>query len=218
MQKWSGTTLTKPGSGPSALTNEGKCVTSAVADPVEVATDCAHDTTRWSFNANGSLSIAVEAAGTPAGKGVGACLDVNHGQGPDIDLYTCHSATSPDASHQLWKFDNASMLLRTSASKGMCLARNWTLLKPYISPPCVWPSVPPLGLPFARSTKLRGVTVLENATAIVNYGADTWYPAEDGDGNLFSGFDDGAVDGVAVGSACTRPRAKCAESSGLWFD
>ena len=79
-----------------------------------------------------------------------------------------------------------------------------------IKPPCVWQSTPPPGLPFARSKTLQGILILENASSIPNYGADTWYPAEDRHGDLFSGFDDGKVDGVSVGSACTRPRAKCA--------
>ena len=79
-----------------------------------------------------------------------------------------------------------------------------------IAPPCSWPSSPPAGLPFARSTTLQGIEILENATSIPDYGADTWYPAEDRHGDLFSGFDDGGVDGVSVGSACTRTREKCA--------
>jgi len=217
MQQWGGATLTKPGSGLSALTQESLCVTSASANPVEVVKDCAHDATRFLFSANGSLSIAVAAAGTAAGKGVGACIDVNHGDGPDVDIYSCHGAGSPDASHQLWSYDKTAQTLASRSAKGMCLARNRTLLKPFISPPCVWPSVPPSGLPFARSTKLRGITVLENATSIPSYGADTWYPAEDRHGNLFSGFDDGGVDGVSVGSACTRPRAACADPNGKGF-
>jgi hypothetical protein len=46
--------------------------------------------------------------------------------------------------------------------------------------------------------------------ALLHATVSTWYPAEDRHGDLFSGFDDGAVAGVSVGSACTRPRAKCA--------
>eukprot|EP01044_Picomonas_judraskeda_P007510 COSAG03_NODE_810_length_5761_cov_6.315613_3_plen_239_part_00 len=81
----------------------------------------------------------------------------------------------------------------------------------YIEPPCEWPSRPPAGrVPFPASSSVAGITILENATAIKNYGADTWYPAEDRHGDLFSGFDDGAVLNVSVGSACTRPRPKCA--------
>lgn len=83
----------------------------------------------------------------------------------------------------------------------------------FVHPPCVWPSQPP-DSPFPQSSLLTGITLLENATAIPSYGADTWYPAEDRDGRLYSGFDDGAVDGVGVGSACTRSPDKC--KSGLY--
>eukprot|EP01079_Euglenida_sp_SAG-EU17-18_P008161 gene8161-1458_t len=76
-------------------------------------------------------------------------------------------------------------------------------------PPCTWPSRPPAPVPFPQSDLLKGVKLLENATAIPNYGADTWYPAEGLDGSLYSGFDDGTVDGVNVGSACTRPPPHC---------
>ena len=82
----------------------------------------------------------------------------------------------------------------------------------YVAPPCTWPSIPPTTdhqSPFAPSSLLKGVTLLANATAIPGYGADTWYPAEDRDGNLYSGFDDGKVGNTSVGSACTRPASKC---------
>ena len=78
----------------------------------------------------------------------------------------------------------------------------------YVAPPCKWPSILPAQTRTSdippQSTLLNGITLLENATAIPNYGADTWYPAEDRHGNLYSGFDDGKVDNVSVGSACTR--------------
>ena len=49
----------------------------------------------------------------------------------------------------------------------------------YVRPPCVWPSKPSGGAsPFPLSTLLTGVTLLENATSIPNYKADTWYPSE----------------------------------------
>lgn len=102
----------------------------------------------------------------------------------------------------------AALLVATAGSKALAPAP-CEYLDGFIAPPCVWPSHPAAGLPFAPSTALLGLTVLENATKIENYGADTWYPAEDRHGNLYSGFDDGMVDQVSVGSACTRPRAKC---------
>ena len=44
---------------------------------------------------------------------------------------------------------------------------------------------------------------------------DTWYPAEDRHGNLYSGFDDGKVQNTSVGSACTRPAPKYVKALGL---
>ena len=106
-----------------------------------------------------------------------------------------------------------SVLLLPAAGAAQAAAAAGVPLCDYsnvIAPPCTWPSSPPAGLPFARSATLAGIEILENATSIPSYGADTWYPAEDRHGDLFSGFDDGAVDGVSVGSACTRAREKCA--------
>lgn len=90
----------------------------------------------------------------------------------------------------------------------------------YVTPPCTWPSIPPTTdhqSPFAPSSLLKGVTLLANATAIPGYGADTWYPAEDRDGNLYSGFDDGKVGNTSVGSACTRPASKCRDPANPSF-
>lgn len=94
----------------------------------------------------------------------------------------------------------------------------------YVAPPCKWPSILPAQTRTSdippQSTLLKGITLLENATAIPNYGADTWYPAEDRHGNLYSGFDDGKVDNVSVGSACTRQGfehyCNCSSSSVIW--
>ena len=39
-----------------------------------------------------------------AGKGEGACFDVNGGVGPDVGLWACHGAESPDVTHQQFKY------------------------------------------------------------------------------------------------------------------
>jgi hypothetical protein len=77
----------------------------------------------------------------------------------------------------------------------MCLSLNRTKINPYIRPPCVWPSRAPPSSPFPipTSATLGRIVVLENATAIPGYGADTWYPFEGADGSMYSGFDDGDV-------------------------
>lgn len=95
--------------------------------------------------------------------------------------------------------------LRVVANASMCLCLNRTRLPPeYIKPPCVWPSKPPganaSGVPFQQSPLLSDIMVMEDATPINGYGADTWYPAQDKAGNLYSGFDDGRIGTVSVGS------------------
>ena len=77
----------------------------------------------------------------------------------------------------------------------MCLSLNRTKINPYVRPPCVWPSRAPPSSPFPipASPTLGRIVVLENATVIPGYGADTWYPFEGKDGSMYSGFDDGGV-------------------------
>ena len=205
-QRWSGAALTAGAKVPSSvLSNAGapadtRCLGSKERDPIGMV-PCA-DAPHFIYNhSNKSLAIA---------DGTGRCVDVNHGSGPDIEFYSCHTAENPDLTHQQFDYDSSTHQLSSVANTSLCLAVNRSVVVPYVTPPCVWPSVPAAGLPFAVSESMVGITVLENATAIQNYGADTWYPAEDRNGDLFSGFDDGKVQNVSVGSACTRPRAKCA--------
>jgi hypothetical protein len=199
-QRWAGLTLTSSSSRPSTLTNAGApnhCLDTLERDPIMMG-PCG--TARFLYNQT-NKTIAVI--------GNGLCIDVNHGTGPAIDFYACHTSTSPDVHHQQFNFDESTSQIHLATNKSLCLSLNRTMLLPYIEPPCIWPSVPPATNPFKNSDLLQGITVLENATAIPGYGADTWYPAEDRHGNLFSGFDDGAVNNVSVGSACTRPPAAC---------
>lgn len=222
-QRWAGDTLRQSGTY-STLTNagslEGACLGTSTQDPVSMDNGC--DTQFFYNHSNRSIAV-VESTGKlrprwrnqhashwQPSEAVGSCLDVNHGHGPDVQFYACHDGTSGDLQHQQFMYEPESGQLRNAGNTSLCLALNRTKILPYITPPCTWPNRPAAGLPFEQSTILRGITVLENATAIKNYGADTWYPAEDRHGNLYSGFDDGAVDGVSVGSACTRVRSKCA--------
>jgi len=62
-----------------------------------------------------------------------------------------------------------------------------------------WPSTPPPGCPFPRSEGLRGLGFTGRHAEYT--GADTWYPTWAADGNLYSPWTDGGVNGLSSGSA-----------------
>ena len=63
----------------------------------------------------------------------------------------------------------------------------------------IWPSQPPAGIPFAASSEVTGVAFTGRHA---QYGhADTWYPSWATDGNLYSSWTDGEVNGVKASSA-----------------
>ena len=65
----------------------------------------------------------------------------------------------------------------------------------------VWPSQPPAGIPFAQSTEMTGIAFTGR---YAQYGhADTWYPSWATNGNLYSPWTDGEVNGVKSNS-CTK--------------
>jgi hypothetical protein len=66
--------------------------------------------------------------------------------------------------------------------------------KPYYP----WPSTPPAGCPFQKSDTLVGVGFTGRHAEYT--GADTWYPSWAKDGNLYSPWTDGSVNGLGSGS------------------
>ena len=66
--------------------------------------------------------------------------------------------------------------------------------KPYYS----WPSTPPAGCPFQKSDTLVGVGFTGRHAEYT--GADTWYPSWAADGNLYSPWTDGNVNGLGSSS------------------
>eukprot|EP00040_Diaphanoeca_grandis_P019493 m.102940 g.102940 ORF g.102940 m.102940 type:complete len:427 (-) comp27452_c0_seq1:54-1334(-) len=79
----------------------------------------------------------------------------------------------------------------------------WTM-GTQVTPPCQWESVVPHVYsppPFVTSKIFSSVELLSAAKQVPKYSADTFYPSEDRNGDLFSGFDDGCCDGVCVNSA-----------------
>jgi hypothetical protein len=58
----------------------------------------------------------------------------------------------------------------------------------------VWPSGPPPGIPFAASKAFTGIAFIGR---FVHYGnADTWFPTWASNGNLYSSWTDGKVNGI----------------------
>ncbi len=62
----------------------------------------------------------------------------------------------------------------------------------------VWPSQPPKDCPFGPSATLTGIRFTGRHADYVN--ADTWYPSWASDGNLYSPWTDGNVNGLNSGS------------------
>jgi hypothetical protein len=62
----------------------------------------------------------------------------------------------------------------------------------------VWPSAPPPGCPFPQSDTLVGIGFTGRHAEYT--GADTWYPSWASDGNLYSPWTDGNVNGLSSNS------------------
>lgn len=67
----------------------------------------------------------------------------------------------------------------------------------------IWPSQPPEDCPFKPSATLKGLRFTGRHAEYTH--ADTWYPSWAADGNLYSPFADGGVNGVGVD--CYGPNA-----------
>ena len=203
-QQWSGATLTPPAEATATATASvivsgatGECLSTVSHNPVRIV-PCAGDETRWVYNpGNQTIAVSTAAHGTLAGKGVGACIDINGGTGPVVDIWTCHPPGDRDAPNQMLVYNRTDQSIRSPhpALAGKCVSLNRTAMNPYVSTPCRWPNHPPQGLPVPQSSMLQGITILENATVIPYFGADTFYPAEDRFGDFFTGFDDGGLGG-----------------------
>lgn len=61
-----------------------------------------------------------------------------------------------------------------------------------------WPSTPPVDCPFQRSEQIAGIAFTGLHAEYTN--ADTWYPSWASDGNLYSPWTDGVVNGLSSGS------------------
>jgi len=68
----------------------------------------------------------------------------------------------------------------------------------------VWPSTPPAGCPFLPSKDIGAIGFTGRHAEYE--GADTWYPSWAADGDLYSPFADGVVEGQ---SACSWGKKPC---------
>lgn len=66
----------------------------------------------------------------------------------------------------------------------------------------VWPSAPPIDCPFASSAEITGIEFTGHHAEYT--GADTWYPSWAADGNLYSPWTDGVVNGLGSNSSGTN--------------
>ena len=207
------------------------CLSTSLNEPMSIATPC--DGALFLYNAtNQTVSVVQESPGTIRGKGEGTCMDIDGGSRCNvIDLWSCHPSTNKDYTHQQWSYDIKTYSLKSMNTCGseLCLSLNQTLLAPYVATPCVWPNLLPnaaiasttttdsittsttstpntnvnIGPPMQSLLFNRGLAIIDNITTIPEYGADTFYPSEGLNGNLYSGFDDGGIQGVSVTSFST---------------
>lgn len=91
-------------------------------------------------------------------------------------------------------------LIAFAALAALCLIRPaGASTAPQLSGAQVWPSQPPADIPFAASKELTGIAFTGR---YARYGkADTWYPTWASNGNLYSSWTDGKVNGITSSSS-----------------
>jgi hypothetical protein len=85
--------------------------------------------------------------------------------------------------------------------------------------PEVWPSRPPRGCPFPQSGEITGIGFMGQWRTYTH--ADTWYPSWASDGNLYSPWTDGTVNGVrstSGGPKATTGQAKIVGADPMELD
>jgi len=109
--------------------------TAPTSDPVLSTADACNISTGATFyynRTNKTISVVRPSVGTINMRALaGACLDLNGGRGPDIDLYTCHTSDNLDYLHQQFLYDEKNHSLQPVTYPGMCL----TLARTTPTPP-----------------------------------------------------------------------------------
>eukprot|EP00941_MAST-03F_sp_MAST-3F-sp1_P005012 g5012.t1 len=87
-------------------------------------------TTIFSYDMSQSSKIQLSIVnGTFAGEG-NVCIDVNHGKGPDVNIFTCHQKGKKDYRNQLWdifSLHDTDGVLFQSVSSSQCLTVKKTI-------------------------------------------------------------------------------------------
>lgn len=98
-------------------------------------------------------------------------------------------------------------LVGTAQNRANAQGAGYTLqyVDSFIAPSwVVWPNIPPTvpsSIPYPPSKDLTGFNYLMGGNAVPpGIGADTWYPSWASDGNMYSSWTDGSVDGHSSGS------------------
>jgi len=86
----------------------------------------------------------------------------------------------------------------------LCGLRNRSAcaVQPETYPCMVWPSQPPASCPFPKSTDITGIAFTGRHIRYAS--ADTWYPSWAANGNLYSPWTDGTVNGIRSASGGQR--------------
>ena len=135
-QQWYGDTLLHDKGQPSKIYNnptKNKTIQSCMStlimtDPVQTSLRCDSDSAMFYYNhSNKTLSVHTPSQGThdPHGQ-VGSCLDLNGGNGPDIDLWECHNSMNHDSLHQQFDYNTTTMAITPSMDKTQCLTLDRT--------------------------------------------------------------------------------------------
>ena len=137
-QIFHGKTFVQPFTSSSIInTATNSCVVASQEDPVLVqsCTSPAGIATEWLYNAtNQTLSLTK----VPSDSGcthchVGACLDAHAGNGPEMDLWTCHPKSNADYTHQRLFYNTSTSQLSTIPGDG-CNPQCITVIPPNEGP------------------------------------------------------------------------------------
>ena len=135
-QRWEGSALGHGAASTIRNLGSGECLNASITRPDGSSTgqnpmmtaECDAKSTRWRHNANGTISPTVVPQGTNHG-----CINVQNGDGPDIDIWDCHPAGSLNAQDDQFVYSAPSQQIRPApgVAEGQC----FTLLK-------AWPADP----------------------------------------------------------------------------
>lgn len=106
-QQWEGSTFSSAGA-PSTIKNlgNGECLNATIILPdgsnvgqnPMMVSQCDAKSTKWQHNSNGTI--------TTSSNGNHGCINVQNGDGPDIDIWDCHPPGAPNAQDDQFVFSD----------------------------------------------------------------------------------------------------------------